>query len=963
MPDLFISYARGDSRDFVARLSAALEERGQDTWVDLEDIPPASSWNEDLRAGIAASDSFCFVISPASVGSPHCRAELDHAVALGKRILPVLHLEVPDAEVPEPVATRNWIPQLGRFTDDFDTSLATLVSAIETDLDWVREHTRWGLRAEEWERRGEDRSLVARGSDLDQAEAFIGGGGNRDPAPTELQGRYVVASRRAATRRQRQLVTGVSIALVVAIVLGVLALLQRNTAVDQKHQAEDQRAKATSRALAANAFLNLPTDPELSVLLGLEAAKASPTIEAESALRSGILDDRLRATLQHTDKVYDASFSPDGSRIVTASEDHTAALWDANTHQKVADLEGATQAVFEARWSADGSRVVSRSDDGTVHVWDGHTGAAVSTITDTDDPRLSDVVITANGSQVVTSGFVGNKVRVWNATDGSLTGTIPRKNIGRMALSPDDSYLALAGDSKVEVWSLADLRLLASYPAGQDGPSALAFSPDGQHLGYGYGDGTATVRSPDGSVDAQVHHDGPIDALAFSPDGTLLATASDDGTARVTRLDGDTLLASYTGHQGPVRAIAFAPDGSEVASGGDDGHVDLWRSTSGALVTALVGHATRVNSVAFAPDGASLVSGSDDGTARVWTTSPSGGAFKLDASVRIGDEINDTFSSNGRFGVFEDDSGNRDSYQLRTVDVASGEISDGFALSPAGYLVQALSPDGLLVPVSTGDGVDLHRTSDGSVAATLDATGANAADFSPDGKRIAVVGTGGTAAVFDAGSGLQEQSFTGVHADFVAVAFSPDGDRLATLSTDGAARVWDVDSGKQLQQLAAVGPMTPNSQPLGRVLFSPDGKRLLTSATWETGAKLWDLTSGEQVSALQGITAGVFGAGFSPSGRFIVTAGYLGNVRLWDGQNGRLLTDITGDTTGGFAASFGQDDRTVELMVGTGEAQAGELRTYTCDACGDVDSLVKLAKTRVTRKLTATERATYLTDE
>ena len=90
MPDLFISYARGDSRDFVARLSAALEERGQDTWVDLEDIPPASSWNEDLRAGIAASDSFCFVISPASVGSPHCRAELDHAVALGKRILPVI---------------------------------------------------------------------------------------------------------------------------------------------------------------------------------------------------------------------------------------------------------------------------------------------------------------------------------------------------------------------------------------------------------------------------------------------------------------------------------------------------------------------------------------------------------------------------------------------------------------------------------------------------------------------------------------------------------------------------------------------------------------------------------------------------------------------------------------------------------------------------------------------------------
>ena len=150
MADLFLSYARADSREFVASLSAALGDRGKDAWVDLDDIPPASSWNDDLRAGIAGSDAFCFVISPGSVASPHCRSELDHAVALGKRILPVLHLPVPDADVPEAVASRNWIPQTGRFTDDFDSALGTLVVALETDLDWVREHTRWGLRAEEW---------------------------------------------------------------------------------------------------------------------------------------------------------------------------------------------------------------------------------------------------------------------------------------------------------------------------------------------------------------------------------------------------------------------------------------------------------------------------------------------------------------------------------------------------------------------------------------------------------------------------------------------------------------------------------------------------------------------------------------------------------------------------------------------------------------------------------------------
>ena len=251
MPDLFISYARGDSRDFVARLSAALEDRGKDTWVDLDDIPAASVWNDDLRAGIASSDSFCFVISPSSVVSEHCRAELEHAVALGKRLLPVLLLPVPDAGVPEAVASRNWIPQVGRFTDDFDAALDTLVTAIETDLDWVREHTRWGVRAEEWVRRGEDRSVLARGSDLDQAEAFVSGGGGHEPQPTEAPGplrprqphgpRAVASASWSPASRWR---------LCSRWCWPCWRLLQRNTAVEQRHEAESSATKPRPRRAA-----------------------------------------------------------------------------------------------------------------------------------------------------------------------------------------------------------------------------------------------------------------------------------------------------------------------------------------------------------------------------------------------------------------------------------------------------------------------------------------------------------------------------------------------------------------------------------------------------------------------------------------------------------------------------------------------------------------------------------------
>jgi hypothetical protein len=69
MPDPFVTYARSDSRELVARLPAALGEGVKDTWVDLEVIPAASVWGEDLRAGIGSSDSFGFVIAQ-SVGGP-----------------------------------------------------------------------------------------------------------------------------------------------------------------------------------------------------------------------------------------------------------------------------------------------------------------------------------------------------------------------------------------------------------------------------------------------------------------------------------------------------------------------------------------------------------------------------------------------------------------------------------------------------------------------------------------------------------------------------------------------------------------------------------------------------------------------------------------------------------------------------------------------------------------------------
>ena len=66
-----------------------------------------------------------------------------------------------------------FIPARGTFETNFGASSDLLVSAIDTDLEWVREHTQWGLKAIEWDSHGRDASFLLAGSELEAAEQWL----------------------------------------------------------------------------------------------------------------------------------------------------------------------------------------------------------------------------------------------------------------------------------------------------------------------------------------------------------------------------------------------------------------------------------------------------------------------------------------------------------------------------------------------------------------------------------------------------------------------------------------------------------------------------------------------------------------------------------------------------------------------------------------------------------------------
>lgn len=188
------------------RLHDALASANREVWVDWEDIPPSAEWLHEIEQAIEAADTFIFVLSPHSMASTTCGQECAYAGKYNKRIVPVVIHEVVASAVPDPLGKLNWLFFRGK--DDFAASFAKLLKAIDTDLAWVKAHSRLLVRAREWETTNKDKSYLLAGTDFDEAEKWLAHSNVREPQMTSLQVAYVVASRQRTTQLQQNQLRG-----------------------------------------------------------------------------------------------------------------------------------------------------------------------------------------------------------------------------------------------------------------------------------------------------------------------------------------------------------------------------------------------------------------------------------------------------------------------------------------------------------------------------------------------------------------------------------------------------------------------------------------------------------------------------------------------------------------------------------------------------------------------------------
>jgi TPR repeat protein len=189
-----------------------------------------------------------------------------------------------------------------------------------------------------------------------------------------------------------------------------------------------------------------------------------------------------------------AAYSPDGSRIVTGSNDFMARIWDARGGAALTVLRGHTRSIPSAHYSPDGTRIVTGSNDSTARIWDARTGAQLSVLAGHSD-RVHSAAYSTDGTRIVTASF-DKTARIWDARTGAQLGILAGHGdiVRSAAYSPDGTQIVTASDDKTaRIWDArtgVQLRVLAGH---RDSVIFAAYSPDGSYIVTASSDHTARI--------------------------------------------------------------------------------------------------------------------------------------------------------------------------------------------------------------------------------------------------------------------------------------------------------------------------------------------------------------------------------------------------------------------------------------------------------------------------------------
>lgn len=573
---------------------------------------------------------------------------------------------------------------------------------------------------------------------------------------------------------------------------------------------------------------------------------ATPATTRNTSLPAGAFGRLGNLNFRHDGPVASLQYSPDGTRIASASADGTARVWDAKSGEELLQLRGHEGAVSSVAWSPDGAHLATAGSDKTSRLWN-----------------------SSNGSNIRT--FEGH--------------TWPVETI---TFSPDGRTLATGGgDRTIRIWNVYTGEELYKFEGHTQIVSCVAFSPDGRRLASASGDRTIKIWNiKNGRVERELGgtgegcHTHMVYGIAWMPDGDSIVSVAGDSRMRIFNVQNNAQPRIFEGHDGIVMNVATVRGASQgVVSVGTDGRLLMHHAKTGRKVIERRLPHLSLQGLAVSPAGDEAVFGGVNGS--IYKINPTNGEWIHDVTSPHHGAVRGLLVDNIKDLIITGDAGGNIVYW------GSPQYKPLHMLQCPHPVVSMMRGQGrTFVSIASGEIIaidDDERVP--KIVCNLDQPPGSLL-IAPSGRLLATGGSRQCVQSIDPLDGTRS-IIEGVDGSALNIAMSPDGHLLASGGVNRMCTLWDLNTSSQVHRWNGQGGI------VHAVLFTSDGMRVIV-AGGDRVVHLYDVKTKEDVVTFSGHTKSLRCVALSPDGKWLAAGGEDRNIYIWCVESGTLLKTLPG---------------------------------------------------------------------
>ncbi|NEP57106.1 MAG: TIR domain-containing protein [Symploca sp. SIO2G7] len=967
MTQVFLSYSNQD-RAKMEKIRNSLRREGITVWTNTTDIQTGEAFEEAIKLGIEQTDNLVYLLSPDSINSTYCQQELDLALYLNKRIIPILVRETDPMQIPLALQALHYIDLTDKnyidLTDNvseedywFDES--QLLKILHQDAAYYNEHKTLLTKALKWKRQYSNPSILLRGYNLRSAEAWLKvAKGRTQHLPTPLMAEFIEESLRQPPATSLDVFISYS-----RKDSDLARKLNDELQLQGKTTWFDQESIASGADFAEEIKQGINVCDNILFILSPRSVN-SPYCKDEVEY-AALLNKRFVTVLHR--EINPADLPPELARVQWIDFNQNEHDFNANFRQLVRTIDTDREHLrYHTKWSQKALEWEQEQRSEDLLLRGGELAIAQNWLQETEQKQKKPLPTTKQ-KEFITTALEwrdllirereenrqrelrqARRIAIGSVAAGIIMGGLAlfatyqsrQATIGQIKSAIASAKVHLSSEQKLEalvnsVNAAVKLEQMLLPPAPElrqqvqatlqrttnevqeinrlqghkNALVSVSFSPDGQYVATTSEDGTARLWDLQGNQKALFQgHQGKVLGVSFSPDGQYVATTSEDGTARLWDLQGNQ-KALFQGHDPelPVMSIAFSPNGQSLATASLDGTVRLWDLQGNQK--AVFEESDGVMSVAFSPNGQSLATASFDGTARLWDLQGNEILLfdKHDDSV-----MSVSFSPDSQYLATASLDKTARLWDLQGREIAKFEHNswvNDVNFTPDGQSLVTGSQEGI-ARLWNLQGEKLREFRGNNKKIKI-----SSVSISPNGQYLATASGDSIAHLWS----LQTEEFAHLHQrvdhQVFKVNFAAPQGYLATASEDSTV-LWDLQ-GKELVKF----PFTIDQ--VVDISFSPEQK-FLAIALKDGTVHLWTI-QGEEVAVLVGHDNVVLRVQFSPDGEHLATASEDGTAKLWDLQ-GNEIAVFQGHQAGVADLSFSQDGKYLATASGDNTARLWNLK-------------------------------------